>query len=196
MRGKFAVIAAVLGPSVAAAQQVDPSTMTRPVIGPLLIGLLCYLARKRAIGGWLLLFYIALAFGAVTTILLAVATMGNLFTGDWDPLDWWLAIFDYFPWLLASIATWILGVRVAFVRDQKALGHMRIAMVALVITSWIGFFIRLRLFGRGDFEVFMAAVTSFSASIWCLYWFMSRRVKHVMTLGEGRWDYAAFLETK
>ncbi len=165
-------------------------------MGPLLMALIGYLSRRRAIGGWLLLFYIGLVAGSAFIILMAMPSLKNLNPDEWDPFYWWLAVLDYIPWLLAYLAALILGIRAAFLRDQKALMQMRIAMVALVVTSWIGVYISFQFFVEDSAGSFMSTYSAVAASLWCIYWFVSRRVKNVMTLGDNEWDYDAFVNTR
>ena len=89
--------------------------------GRFVLALLGYVSRKRVIGGWLLLFYLGLVFGSVFTILMAIPSLQDLNPEGWEPRYWWLAVLDYIPWLLAYLATLILGIRAAFLRDQLLL---------------------------------------------------------------------------
>jgi FtsH-binding integral membrane protein len=101
-------------------------------------------------------------------------------------------VLGYIPWLLAYGATVVLGFRAAIFKERRTLTHMRVAMVALVVFGWISVFINFQFFSEDGAANFLGAYTAVVSSLWCAYWFLSRRVEHVMTLGNSEWNYEEF----
>ena len=63
--------------------------------GPLIWGLICFLTRKRAIGGWLLYFYTGLLVGGIVML----ASIAAVHWGSFSP-TYWTGRFGYYLRLL------------------------------------------------------------------------------------------------
>ena len=98
-----------------------------------------------------------------------------------------------------KVVIFAIGVILLFKsqRNSKNLKMMRSAMLAMIIFSLISGFIAYRFWPEEGlvFELFQVGY----ALIWSLYWFVSRRVKYLMTRGDLEWNYDQFkywLETR
>lgn len=193
MRIVFA-LALMLVMSPVVAQEADPTAATRGLMPFILAGMIAYVTRRMAIGGWLFYFYLGLCLSVVITTFMAVSSLPNLNPEGWDMFYWWMAVLDYIPLLMATAASFIFGVRLLF-RSQRNSGNLRImrfALLAVVIFNVTSIFIGGRFFPEDESGNVLSAFGAVFSSIWCVYWFVSRRVKYVMTLGDHEWNYEDF----
>lgn len=100
MRIVFA-LALMLVMSPVVAQEADPTAATRGFMPFILAGMIAYVTRRMAIGGWLFYFYLGLCLSAVITTFMAVSSLPNLNPEGWDMFYWWMAVLDYIPLLMA-----------------------------------------------------------------------------------------------
>ena len=92
--------------STAYAESQAPSTRNigGPIFGAAIAALICYKARKRAIGGWLLYYYIQLYGGALILCIISLSSISNYYPQNWadKPL--------YTLYLLSTIPTDIANI--------------------------------------------------------------------------------------
>jgi len=176
------------------AQGAGPTGASRALLPFLMAAAIAYLTRRRAIGGWLFYFYLGLFLSVFFVAAMAVPTISNLNPEGWEPFYWWMAVIDYVPWLLATVATFIFGFRLLIKsqRTQNNVIKMRYAMLAVLICSVIGTFISFRYFPDDEGGNVLSAFSLVSSAVWCLYWFVSERVQYVLTRGDTAWDYKEF----
>ena len=154
-----------------------------PVI--LFAGALCILCKRRAIGGWLLFFYIAVYLGAVVAAISAVRHMGGVVpqgfaeSEHYRLLTWVVTQRIVLTLVAAVIATFLL-----FARTLAMLNLLRWVMGARIAVGLVS------LFAYVDFpdeirNTFMGLLALIG---WLAYLLLSRRVKHVFVLND--WDTA------
>lgn len=169
-------------PAVAIAPYRDARSYW-PVI--LFAGALCIFCKRRAIGGWLLFFYIAVYLGAVVAAISAVRHMEGMppqsfaASEHYTLLKWVVTQRIVLTLVAAVIATFLL-----FARTLAMLNLLRWVMVARIAVGLAS------LFAYVDFpdeirSTFMGLLALIS---WLAYLLLSRRVKHVFVLND--WDTA------
>lgn len=187
-------IIVILGASPALAQG-EASTNPGRALYPILIAAgIAYVTRRRAIGGWLFYYYLVLYLSSALAVLMAIATLPNLHPDGWDTFYWMLAVISYVPWLLSKLAELIWGSRL-LIRSQRTarnLGIMRRifgTQVALLIVSLI---IGYAYFPEDENGNLMDIISLIVASVWCAYFYVSKRVRYVLAGGARDWSYEAF----
>ena len=188
----FVVFATSLG---AYAQTGSGSSAASGVLaGPLIWGLICFLTRKRAIGGWLLYFYVGL-------LISGIAILGSLATVHWPSFSptYWTGRFGYYllflvyqvPGFIVALVMWLFAIRILFKsqRNSKNLGDFQKLLFVNALFNAIGLIIVLTS-GTNVFENFEPALDIWftgSALLMTAYFYRSQRVK--MVLGDNYWDH-------
>ncbi|MDJ0712447.1 MAG: DUF2569 family protein [Woeseiaceae bacterium] len=180
-------------PSIAFAQEADPTAAARGLMPFILAAMIAYVTRRMPIGGWLFYFYLGLIFSPVLAIVLAYPVIGDYFQPSlwYDLRTYWLSFLSYIPWLASLIAVFLASIRL-IVPSQRNRGNamfLRYSLLALVIISIVGLVIEIVYFPD---DAILSVISAISASIMCLYFFVSRRVKYVFDNWSGSWDYDDF----
>ncbi len=187
---RIAALIALLALAVPAhAEATNPGT----ALAPLFVALgIAYVTRRMAIGGWLFYYYLGLYVSAPIMVLSAVASFTNLQPSGWeDKALYAFVVLSYIPWFLAFTLNLIFSTRLLFKsqRNEKNTKIVRYVLLALVITSAAGVVIDYIYFPE---DVPLDILSLISSSIWCLYFFFSKRVKYVLARWTGEWNYDAF----
>lgn len=194
MQRTLILVAALVPPSTVLAQQADPTAATRGLMPLILAAMIAYVTRRMAIGGWLFYFYLWLMFGSVIAIVMAYPVIGDYFRPSlwYDTKIYWLSCLSYLPWLASFIAVFLSAVRLMF-PSQRNKGNamlLRYSLLALSTAGIIGLIIELVYFPE---DAILSVISLTSASILCLYFFLSKRVKYVFDNWSGEWSYDDFV---
>lgn len=159
-----------------------------PFGGIMLIAwIIVYLSRRRAIGGWLLYFFIQLYASQIFSLILVPSTISNL-----NPSIWQNSILYVFfclstiPVLLVQAFETIAGTLLLTYRDEKNVRLLRKALVALALTSGASLGIDIAYFQEGA-SIFFDVLTLLFSIIWFFYFTKSQRVRLVFF--EKNWTY-------
>jgi hypothetical protein len=180
--GMFILIAA--NPAFAA----SGDTPRQPLAGGgLLVTLaIVYLSRRRAIGGWLLYFYIQLYFSLAISIIFVPQVISNLNPRQWDNSFLYVMFFlSVVPVLVVEVIEVIVATRLLLRRNENSVRALRNTLLALVITSAAAIAIDLGYFR--DVSLFFDMLTLAFAIIWTLYFAKSKRVRSVFI--DNQWTY-------
>jgi hypothetical protein len=180
--GMFMLIAA--SPAFAA----SGDTPRQPLAGGgLLVTLaIVYLSRRRAIGGWLLYFYVQLYLSLAVSMIFIPQVISNLNPRQWDNSFLYVMFFlSVVPVLLVEVIEVIVATRLLFRRNENSVRVLRNTLVALVITSAAAIAIDLGYFR--DASLFFDVLTLAFAIIWTLYFSRSKRVRSVFI--DNKWTY-------
>lgn len=196
MRRSLALIALIVTPSFALAQQADPTATTRGLIPFILAGMIAYVTRRMAIGGWLFYFYIVLMLSPIVSVTFAYSVIGYYFQPSlWnDSKTYWLSFFSYLPWLASLTMVFMSATRLIFPNQRNRANAMflRYSLVALVVTGLIGLIIDLMYFPE---NAILSGISTVCAILLCLYFFVSKRVKYVFDNWSGKWSYEDFVNS-
>lgn len=151
---------------------------------------IAYLTRRRAIGGWLLYFYIQFYLSLLISLLFLPRVIANLNPGAWDSAILYVLFFlSTVPVLLTeafeAYAATLLLVR----RNEYCLRVLKIALLALAISSGVALGIDVAYFSDEP-TLFFDGLTFGFACIWCAYFWKAKRVRMVFV--DRTWDYAAY----
>lgn len=149
--------------------------MKRIIILIVIVFLICYRARRRPVGGWLLFYYINVYVGALAISYIALADIAS--------------IINYYPHYLADIAEIIVAsflINKRF-RSISTVNLLKGIFVFSFIFSIIALGIDLVRWGKFDpFDI----IEMFCPVIWFLYFTFSKRVNLVFKRNE--WDSGYF----
>jgi len=164
---------------------------TNPASVGIFVGLaIAYLARRRAIGGWLLYYYMQLYGSFLVNLIFLNGVIANLNPSRWDSsLRYVLFLLSTAPVLLAQVSEVAAGTLLLFSRNQGNLKLLRATLLALTVTSGAALVIDVAYFSE-SVTLFFDALTFGFACIWFVYFWKSRRVRVVFV--ERAWDYAVF----
>jgi hypothetical protein len=148
---------------------------------------LVYLTRRRAVGGWLLYFYVQLYFSAVVALLMNWSSVGNFEMAKWDSAKlyvWFLL--GSVPAICAqfyevAVATFLLARRSA-----ANLRRMRQATAVMLVTYSATFAIDLAYFQETG-TLAMDGMALSLAVVWFFYFRRSTRVQAVFI--DKAWKY-------
>ncbi len=146
--------------------------------GAVVVGIICYLARKQPIGGWLLYYYISLYSGLALSFVLLAATIQNYSPERWQSTELYaLAIESTALPQLALILQAVIATILLKRREWKWLKLLRAVLIGSVICTGITIVFD-SVFFSPDQTVF-----DWFALIWLVIWlgyfFTSQRVKRV-----------------
>ena len=178
--------------ATAYAQSQTPSirNIGGPLFGAAIAALICYRARRRAIGGWLLYYYIQLYGGALIIGIMTLASLSNYYPQNWpDKSLYTLFLLSTIPTDLASIveimvASCLLSKRF---RNSSTINILRGVFVFAFIFSIIGICIDL---GHWKESIPFDILGMLWPGIWFFYFTFSKRVNAVFRQNE--WDYSKF----
>jgi hypothetical protein len=146
-----------------------------------------YFSRRRAIGGWLLLFYVQLYLGFAFSALSLPQFFSGLKPGSWnDAVHYIMFFLSVAPLFAIQIIELYAATRLLFLRDEQNVKFLRNTLVALSAAGMVAFVIDLIYFG--DFVgLTFDMVTVIYAAIWAWYFSKARRVRSVFM--ERNWVY-------
>lgn len=155
---------------------------------------IAYLSRRRAIGGWLLYFYIQLYFGLLISFLFIPQVIANLNPSEWgDSFLYVMFFLSVAPVLLAQLAEAIIATMLLFKRNENSVKLMRNTLYVLVGTSAAAVGIDIAHFSE-DPAIFFDVITLVFAIIWALYFLKARRVRKVFI--DNNWSYTPYSERR
>lgn len=182
--------------SIAMAQQADPTSVPRFLVPIFLAGMIAYLTRRLAIGGWLFYFYIGLLLGPMFALVLAYPDIGGyLQPSRWQDLKTYLlSFFSYVPWLVCQLVVFLCAVRLIFKSQRNRANAMllRYALLALAASGALAWIIEINYFP--GYALF-SAISAVWAGFVCLYFFTSKRVRSVFDNWSGSWSYDNFVDS-
>lgn len=145
-----------------------------------------YLSRKRAIGGWLLYFYIQLYLSFAISVVLISNFVSNLDPRQWDNAFLYVMFFlSVVPVLVIEAVEAFVATKLLFRRNEKNVRVLRKTLSTLVAASAVSLLIDVGFFR--DPTLFFDVLTLFFAIIWAYYFVKSSRVKSVFI--ENKWSY-------
>ena len=151
---------------------------------------IAYLTRRRAIGGWLLYFYIQLYLSLLIALLFIPRVIANLNPGSWDNANLYVLFFlSTVPVLLTQAFEAYAATLLLARRNESNLRVLRLALLALVVSSGAALGIDIGYFSEGP-TLFFDVLTFGFACIWCAYFWRAKRVRIVFV--ERSWDYASY----
>ena len=138
-----------------------------------------YLSRRRAIGGWLLYFYIQLYLSFTISLIFVPQTLTNLNPKQWDNSFLYVMFFlSVVPVMVTEILEIIAATKLLLRRNEQNVNFLRKILITLVATSAIAFAIDIAYFSE-DPAVIFDVLTLVFGIIWALYFSKARRVKLV-----------------
>lgn len=150
---------------------------------------IAFLARRRQIGGWLLLYYIQLYGGVFVMGPYLISTAVLLSPGQWDrtnPYVWFLL--GTVPFLAATIAQLGVASFLLYRRTEANVLLLQKVLVALMAFSFVAMLV-----GGAHVEdagrAFVGAWLMWTSAAWAVYFYRSQRVRLVFV--DHRWDFEA-----
>ena len=168
----------------------------QPVVGAsLLIAFaIVYLSRRRAIGGWLLYFYIQLYLSLTISLVFVSQVLSNLDPSQWDNSFLYVMFFlSVVPVLATGLLEVVAATKLLFRKNEQNVKFLRKTLIALVATSAIAIAVNIGYF-RDVPMLFFDVLTLAFAIIWTLYFSKARRVRLVFV--EKNWIYIPYLERR
>jgi hypothetical protein len=154
---------------------------------------IAYLSRRRAMGGWLLYFYIQLYLSLSFSLIFVPQVLANLNPSQWDNSFLYVMFFlSVVPVLITEVIEVFAATRLLLRRNERNVKFLRNALLALVATSAIALAIDVAYFK--DPALFFDILMFVFATIWALYFSKSRRVKLVFI--ERNWVYTAYSQRR
>lgn len=151
---------------------------------------IAYLSRRRAIGGWLLYFYIQLYLSFLFSLLFLPAIFGNLRPSEWDSSKLYvLNLISVVPVLFLTAAEVYAATMLLARRSEGKVIFLRRVLLALAVASTIALGIDLTFFEDAP-TLFFDVITLVFAVIWLAYFYRAKRVRLVFI--EGKWEYASY----
>lgn len=149
---------------------------------------IAYLTRRRAIGGWLLYFYIQLYLSLLVSLLFIPRVISNLSPGEWDSaIRYVLYFLSTAPVLLAEGFEVYAATQLLVARNETNLSVLRRALAVLVMTSGTSLAIDIFYFPEAP-SIILDVLTFAFAAIWTAYFMKAKRVHLVFV--ERAWGYA------
>lgn len=150
---------------------------------------IAYLTRRRAIGGWLLYFYIQQYLSLLVSLLFIPQVIANLSPGGWDSAIRYVLFFlSTVPVLLAEGFGAYAATQLLVARNETNLRLLRRALTVLFMTSGASLAIDIFYFREAS-AIVLDVFTFAFAAIWAAYFLKAKRVHLVFV--ERAWDYAA-----
>lgn len=161
--------------------------------GGLLIAILIvYFTRKRAIGGWLLYYYISLYFGSLIETVFTFWMVDNFNPNLWEDETLYLFfLLSTIPSYIFSLLQLIFATKLLFKskRNTKNVNQLRYILLFSAMVGIINLIIDKYCFPDAMVQDSLALIF---AAIWTLYFFTSYRVKYVLAEWPEKWDYQTF----
>lgn len=168
---------------LAASSNNSGYTPTFPA-GGLIAWLICNSTKRQQIGGFLMLYYWQLYSGALMTIIFLGLGFQSYVPESFDePRRYYLFLISVVPTLLVLALEIAVATMMVSVRTWDMLKLLRWLMVAGLVFAGVGTIVDIDYFPDNlPFD----ALTIIPSTFWLLYFFLSRRVKHVFKLHD--WD--------
>lgn len=149
---------------------------------------IAYLSRRRAIGGWLLYFYLQMYLSLLISLLFVPRVITNLKPSNWDnALLYVMFFFSVVPVLVVELVEVVVATRLLFTRSEENLNVLRWTLNALIVASVASIGIDLVWFKEDTGIVFDFITALFFAVIWAVYFRKARRVRVVFI--DNNWAY-------
>jgi hypothetical protein len=168
----------------------DSGRSSTPAAGgvALWVWLICFLRRKRPIGGWLLYYFIGLYGALAVTIVATISSLPNYNPARWDTaLHYFLFMVTTVPsnlFLLAQV--WLsFSLLRQKGRDWKHIELLRTVLILDVAFSILSIPIDAKLWPEG---IFFSSYSGVLSLIWFFYFKKSIRVQYVFK--DKHWDWA------
>lgn len=151
---------------------------------------IAYLSRRRAIGGWLLYFYIQLYVSLAFSLFFSSQILSNLNPNQWDDSFLYVMFFlSVVPVLVTEIIEGIVATMLLIRRNEKNLDYLQKILSALVATSAIALVIDVSYF-REFQTLFLDIFIFIFAVIWKFYFLKAPRIRSVFI--ERNWAYVSY----
>ena len=146
-----------------------------------------YLSRRRAIGSWLLYFYIQLYSSFAISLIFVPQVFTNLNPKQWDNSFLYVMFFlSVVPVIVVEFMEIIAATKLLFRKNEQNVNFLKKILVALVATNVIALVIDIAYFSDEP-ALFFDVLTLVFAIIWALYFSKARRVKLVFI--DKNWIY-------
>lgn len=163
-------------------------------LGLLLAAAIPFLSRRRAIGGWLLYFYIQLYATAFIALVFLTQLISDLNPRTWDdPLLYVMFFLSVVPVYVAQVAEVLAATILLFWRNEKNLMFLRTTLFAVIAASAATVTIDAVYFSD-DTTALLGLVTLVFAIVWSLYFSKARRIRMVFV--DRNWDYASYSQRR
>jgi hypothetical protein len=162
------------------------SNYTPGVPGGIIAWIVCYKQRRSQIGGWLLFFYWQLYGGILLTLLFFVIAFQSYVPESFDDAGLYhLFLWSTLPILLLFATQVVVGTMLLSVRSWELLKLLRWVLVGEFAACLLAMIIDTKKFPD---NLFFDVWDAIGPAIWSLYFFLSKRVKHVFC--DCDWDVA------
>jgi len=174
----------VLFAAADAATKTNPSTMGAAFWITFFI---VYFSRKKAIGGWLLYYYVQLYISIFVSVAILFTSLNNFKPSSWEDISLYpFYLISVVPSYLLSLVQLFISTKLLFIkyRNINNLKFLRMIMVVTIIFDVIGLAIDIKHFSD---NVFLSGYILIITIIWCAYFYTSKRVNAVFI--ENKWEY-------
>jgi len=172
------------------------STQRQPAAGGALFiaFAIAYFSRRRAIGGWLLYFYVQLYFSLAVSLFFISQVLSNLNPAQWDNSMLYVMFFlSVVPVIVTEGIEVFAATRLLFRRNERNLKFLKRTLIALVVTSGVALSIDIAFF-KDEPALFLDILTFIFAIIWTLYFCKAQRIKLVFI--DRNWVYKPSAERR
>lgn len=148
---------------------------------------IAYLSRRRAIGGWLLYFYLQMYLSMLISLLFVPQVISNLQPSHWGNAQLYVMFFlSVVPVLIAQLAEIVAATVLLVRRSEPNLNFLRYVLTALGVASIVSIAIDLAYF-KDDPAMVFDFVTAFFSIVWAAYFRKAKRVTAVFV--SRNWSY-------
>ena len=149
-----------------------------------------YLSKQRAIGGWLLYFYVQLYLSMAISLIFVPQALSNLNPSQWDDSFLYVMFFlSVVPPLITEAIEVFAATRLLLRRNKKNVRFLQNMLLVLVCISAIALAIDLAYF-KDELALFFGIMTLLFSIIWSAYFWKSKRVRAVLI--ERKWTYTSY----
>lgn len=159
-------------------------------IGPVLAVTIAYFSRRRAVGGWLLCYYVQLYLAIAVTTWLLTKSYPLLAPSNWESATRYVMfLLSVFPLQISRVFELFAATALLMQRNAERLNLLRWALIAMLVTSAVAVGIDYFYFPVPN-KLVPDGIALVSSLCWLIYFVRSRRVRFVFV--EGHWDYSAY----
>lgn len=156
------------------------STSAPTIPGGILAWIICYRARRNAIGGWLLFFYWQLYSSLLMTAVFFSINIQSYVPENFDSTEKFaLFLLSVVPEFILYLAQIAVGTILLSVRTWDVLKLLRWLTAGHVLAGVLGLVIGARYFPDPDTTGMTLVLDVIPQSLWLIYLFRSERVRHV-----------------
>lgn len=145
----------------------------------LILFLTCFLTRKKAMGGWLLFYFISIFLSALVWLVFVIPSLFLLVPSSWNDMGkyalYMVMVVPNYTLFWAQICVSIMLILKRY-RDWKYVNYLRIALISQMIFLLILLPIDMRFFRESAVFDIVGLVYPM---IWLLYFTFSKRVRSV-----------------